>query len=167
MIFTVHPNSAEGAFKRLPIAVGPRNVHRSIGPMFSNGIRMGRARAFNVPVNDMASAKRFYEDVFDREISPIPGSGGEHHHARTSSSDACGEPLEKGAINGGLFLKSTNGIDDVFLEIEVDDLDGMISKAVSIGGKLVKEKGPLLDIVQFAIVQDLDGNCIGLIELNR
>ena len=64
-------------------------------------------------------------------------------------------------------VKGTNGIDDVFLELEVDDIDGMISKAVSLGGRLVKEKRPLMDFAQFAIVQDPDGNYIGLIELKR
>jgi hypothetical protein len=128
---------------------------------------MGKVRAFNVPVNDMASAKRFYEDVFGWEISPIPGSGGGYHHARTSLSDADGEPLERGTINGGLFMKGTNGIESVFFEIEVDDIDGMISKVVSLGGKLVKEKRPLMDFAQFAIVQDPDGNNIGLIEFKR
>lgn len=69
-----------------------------------------------------------------------------------------------GGINGGLFKRGTDGLEQTFLEINVPSIDEYLKKIESAGGKLVKPKGPILDIAFFAVIEDTEGNRIGLWE---
>jgi predicted enzyme related to lactoylglutathione lyase len=125
---------------------------------------MDSVRAFDVPVDDMQRAKRFYENVFGWEIRPITGSGGNFHSAYTVPVDEKDEPLVLGAINGGLFQRGTYGLKEMFLEVTVPSIDEYLKKVESEGGRLVKPKGPILDIAFFAVIRDTEGNLVGLWE---
>lgn len=128
---------------------------------------MDRVRAFNIPVDDMSRAKAFYESVFGWEVWVVSGSGGDYHYAATSPGGEDGEPLRPGSINGGLFSKGTHGIGSIFLELEVPSIDESVAKVLSQGGRLVREKRPMLDFAYFAIVQDPFGNHLGLMEMKK
>jgi predicted enzyme related to lactoylglutathione lyase len=125
---------------------------------------MNGVRAFNLPVDDMQRARRFYENVFGWEVRPIPGSGGNFHAAHTVAVDENEEPLEPGAINGGLFRRGTHGLTQTFLEVTVPSIDEHLRKVEAEGGQLVRPKGPVLDIAFFAVVKDTEGNLLGLWE---
>jgi predicted enzyme related to lactoylglutathione lyase len=125
---------------------------------------MDNVRAFDIPVDDMQRAKKFYEKVFGWEIHPIPGSGGNFHAAHTVLVDKDDEPLVRGAINGGLFKRGTNGLEETFLEVTVPSIDEYLRKIEAEGGQLMVPKGRILDIAFFAVVKDTEGNAIGLWE---
>ena len=125
---------------------------------------MDKVKAFDIPVDDMGRAKRFYEEVFGWEISPVPGSGGNFHAATTVPVDEEGEPKVLGGINGGFFQRGTRGLEGTFIEINVPSVDEYLRRIESAGGKIVKPKGPILDIAFFALVKDTEGNIIGLWE---
>jgi len=125
---------------------------------------MDKVKAFDIPVDDMGRAKRFYEEVFGWEISPVPGSGGNFHAATTVPVDEEGEPKVLGGINGGFFQRETHGLEGTFIEINVPSVDEYLRRIESAGGKIVKPKGPILDIAFFALVKDTEGNIIGLWE---
>ena len=125
---------------------------------------MDNVRAFDIPVDDMQRAKRFYEKVFGWEIHPVRGSGGDFHAAHTVPVDENDEPQVRGAINGGLFKRGTNGLNETFLEVTVRSIDECLKKIEAEGGQLVKPKGPILDIAFFAVVKDSEGNVMGLWE---
>jgi predicted enzyme related to lactoylglutathione lyase len=125
---------------------------------------MDNVRAFDIPVDDMRRAKRFYERIFGWDIHPIPGSGGDFHAANTVAVDENGEAQIRGAINGGLFKRGTHGLNETFLEVTVPSIDEYLKKVEAEGGQLVKPKGPILDIAYFAVVRDTEGNAIGLWE---
>ena len=125
---------------------------------------MNRVKAFDIPVDDMKRAQRFYQEVFNWKITPIPGSGGNFHAALTVPVDENGDPKVPGGINGGFFQRGTDGLEDTFLEISVPSIDEYLKKIESAGGKLVKPKGPILDIAFFAVIKDTEGNIIGLWE---
>jgi predicted enzyme related to lactoylglutathione lyase len=125
---------------------------------------MDSVRAFDIPVDDMGRAKRFYERVFGWKIQAIPGSGGNFHAAYTAPVDEKDEPLVTGAINGGLFLRGTDGLKEMFLEVTVPSIDEYLKRIESEGGQLVKQKGPILDIAFFAVIRDTEGNLVGLWE---
>lgn len=63
---------------------------------------MDSVRAFDIPVDDMERAKKFYQSVFDWKISPVPGSGGDFHAVNTAPVDENEEVTIPGAINGGV-----------------------------------------------------------------
>ena len=125
---------------------------------------MDRVQAFDIPADDMERAKRFYEEVFDWEIAPVPGSGGNFHAATTVPVNEKGEPKVPGGINGGLFQRGTHGLEGISIEINVPSIDEYLERIESAGGKIVKPKGPILDIAFFALVKDTEGNIIGLWE---
>ena len=125
---------------------------------------MDRVKAFDIPVNDMKRAQRFYQEVFDWKVTPIPGSGGNFHAAQTVPVDEKGDPKVPGGINGGFFQRGTYGLEGTFLEVNVSSIDEHLKKIESAGGKLVKAKGPILDIAFFAVIEDTEGNIIGLWE---
>ena len=126
--------------------------------------RMDNVRAFDIPVDDMERAKRFYERIFGWDIHPIAGSGGDFHAAHTVTVDENDEPQIRGAINGGLFKRGTHGLNETFLEVTVPSIDEYLKKIEAEGGQMVKPKGPILDIAFFAVVNDTEGNVIGLWE---
>ncbi len=128
---------------------------------------MDPVRSFNLPVDDMARAAQFYEKVFGWSVGAIEGSGGDYHHAVTSELDEKDLPLSKGVINGGLFRRGTHGIDRTFLELEVSSIDESMRKVLENGGRLVREKRPMLEFAFFAIVQDTEGNYLGLMEYRK
>ncbi len=125
---------------------------------------MNPVKAFNIPVRDMQKACKFYVDVFDWNIKEIEGNDANYHFAVITPSDDDGDPLSKGAINGGLFLKGTHGINRTFLELTVYSIDDCVKKAVAMGGRKIIEKKLRGSSFYFAIIQDLEGNYLGLWE---
>ncbi|MCX6650397.1 MAG: VOC family protein [Methanomassiliicoccales archaeon] len=125
---------------------------------------MDGVKSFNIPVQDMKAQAVFYRSVFGWGVTAIEGSSGDYHSVITTETDKAGIPVSKGFINGGLFQKGTHGIDGTFLEVEVNSIDESLDKVIRSGGKVVKPKSPILDFGFFAIIQDPEGNCIGLME---
>ena len=125
---------------------------------------MDRVKAFDIPVDDMKRAQRFYHEVFGWKITPIPCSGGNFHAAETVPVDEEGDPKVPGGINGGFFRRGTHGLESTFLEINVPSIDEYLKKMESAGGKLVRAKSPILDIAFFAVIEDTEGNILGLWE---
>ena len=125
---------------------------------------MDRVQAFDIPADDMDRAKKFYQEVFGWKIDPVPGSGGNFHEAITVPVDENGEPKVIGGINGGFFRRGTHGVKGTFIEINVPSIDKYLTRVESAGGKVVKPKGPMLDIAFFALVKDTEGNVLGLWE---
>ena len=125
---------------------------------------MDKVRSFNIPVEDMVGASRFYREVFGWDIEPVTGSGGDFHSVSTVKVDENGDPIERGGINGGLFKRGTHGVETTFLGVEVGSIDDAVEKVLQNGGKVVMMKRPMLDFAYFAIVQDPDGNHLGLME---
>ena len=125
---------------------------------------MDRAYTFDLPVDDMKRAKKFYEEVFGWEIAPVPGSGGNYHSAITVPSDENGEPKVPGGINGGFYQRGTHGLTGTFIEINIPSIDEYLKKIEEAGGTTVLPKGPISDLGFFAVVKDTEGNIIGLWE---
>jgi hypothetical protein len=121
-------------------------------------------RAFDIPVNDMRRAKRFYEKAFGWQIRPIPGSGGDFHAANTAPIDENDEPQIRGAINGGFFRRGTHDLKETFLEVNVQSIDESLKTILAEGGQLIRPKAPILDIAFFAVIKDTEGNAVGLWE---
>lgn len=121
--------------------------------------------SFNIPVDDMERAKKFYEEVFDWKITAVPGSGGNFHEATTVPVDEEGRPeVSRGGINGGLFQRGTHSLERVSLEINVSSIVESLKKIEAAGGKIVMPKHPILNIGFFALFMDTEGKIMGLWE---
>ena len=94
---------------------------------------MNRVYTFDLPVDDMERAKKFYEEVFGWKIAPVPGSGGNYHSAITVPSNEKGEPKVPGGINGGFYQRGTHGLTGTFIEIYVASINDHLKKIEEAG----------------------------------
>ena len=69
---------------------------------------------------------------------------------------------EDKGINGG--ITATQGPNQVTFYVEVDDLEGYLDKAETLGGKTIMPVTEIPDAVTLALFSDPDGNTIGLIK---
>jgi predicted enzyme related to lactoylglutathione lyase len=119
---------------------------------------------FDLPVDDMERARKFYEKIFGWKIAPIIGSGGNYHSAITVVSDKNGLSKVPGGINGGFFQRGTHGLTRTFIEIKVQSIDDHLKKIEKAGGTTVLSRSPISDFGFFAIIKDTEGNILGLWE---
>ncbi|GAC1410101.1 MAG: hypothetical protein NVSMB57_03440 [Actinomycetota bacterium] len=92
----------------------------------------------------------FYAELFGWKIEPMPGMG----YALVDTCAGTG-------IRGGV-----STVDDarVMFYVEVPDLQGALDKAVSLGGSVVTEITEIPNVVTFAVLTDVAGNHVGVIQ---
>jgi predicted enzyme related to lactoylglutathione lyase len=117
---------------------------------------------FDIPVNNMERAKKFYSDIFGWKIDPT-GMQGDYHLATTVPTDEKGSPIVPGGINGGLFVRD-NPKQSIGIAINVPDIDKALSTIAKNGGKIVYEKMPVGDMGYVAQFEDPEGNLLSLWE---
>lgn len=67
-----------------------------------------------------------------------------------------------GGIGGGLMQTQADMPAYVTVYVAVEDLQASLDRAVELGGKVVVEPSQIPGVGSFAMLQDLDGNVIGL-----
>ncbi len=126
---------------------------------------MNKVVHFEIPVDDLARAKKFYSSIFGWEITDWPMPGGvTYTGVRTVSVDEkTFIPKEPGAINGGMTQRSKQ-VPTPIITISVSSIDEYVKKIEAAGGKEVMPKGEVPDMGFYAYVLDSEGNVIGLWE---
>lgn len=115
---------------------------------------------FEIPAEDLARAKKFYKSVFGWGLEDVPNM--EYVMVRTTEVDEKTRmPKHPGSINGGM-MKRGGTFKAPALTIDVEDIDKAVEKAVKAGGKLVKEKQPVMDMGWIAYITDTEGNVTGV-----
>jgi predicted enzyme related to lactoylglutathione lyase len=111
---------------------------------------------FEIPVNDLSRATKFYETVFDTQLSL-----NEMGPAKMAFF-----PMEhEGNGAGGSLLKqegyspSDNG---TLVYLSVDDIESTLNKVLRNGGKTLQEKMSIGEHGFIGIFQDSEGNRIGI-----
>ena len=128
---------------------------------------MDKVTHFHLPVNDLDRAKKFYQEIFDWEIidtgmeKAMVGGKVNYHLANTVDPDENGIPLEPGAINGALFLR-TSPEESQLIVINVPSIDEYLKKVEASGGRLVMPKSPVGDFGLYAEIADTENNVVGL-----
>lgn len=109
---------------------------------------------FEITVTDFDKAKNFYTELFGWEFRLSQGSKSLYWNIFTGDK-----------IGGGLLKKSKpehNG-QSIMIYVEVDDIDSVLNKAVTLGGSIEKPKSLISETAgYFGLLQDLDKNIIGL-----
>lgn len=113
---------------------------------------------FEIPVDDMAEAKRFYGDVFGWQLADFEGG---YVLATTTETGDDYRPKEAGAINGGLMVRSEHATAPVVV-INVESVEEHIEKVTAGGGRMVRPKAEIPGMGYYAYVTDPAGNVIGL-----
>jgi len=124
---------------------------------------MDGVNLFNLPVDDMARAKEFFNKTFGWDFMAT-GMDGDHHFATTVPTDENGLPTEPGGINGGLLERGAYKQQVTSIFIKVNSIDSTIDKVETNGGKVVLPKVPIADFAYMAQIHDTEGNLISLWE---
>ena len=138
----------------------------------SKSASMDKVMWFDIPASDLDKSAQFYKGIFGWNILPMnpndEDSALNFRIALTSESDEHNlEPKQLGAINGGIVTRDI-GIAQPTILIQVESIEQKINKIIPAGGRIIKERTHLpLAHGYFAYVTDVDGNVIGLWEVEK
>jgi predicted enzyme related to lactoylglutathione lyase len=115
---------------------------------------VSRVVHFEVPVDDPARARAFYEQVAGWSFQ----SWGDQQYwlATTGPDDADG-------INGALTPRTAE-YQNVVLTLDVDSLDAALTRVEAVGGRILQPRNPVPGIGWFALCVDTEGNTFGLLQ---
>lgn len=114
---------------------------------------------FEIPADQPARAKTFYEKSFGWKIEAYPGFA-DYWGVGTTPVNDKREPSEPG-INGGM-AKREGALMHPVLTIDVPNLERALATIEKNGGKVVQGKQPVGDIGFTAYFKDSEGNVMGL-----
>jgi predicted enzyme related to lactoylglutathione lyase len=124
---------------------------------------MDKVVHFEIPYENKERASKFYSGIFGWKLQDIPEM--EYVMAYAAQTDKDHMVTEKGAINGGLFLRNDPAKAPLIV-IGVDSIDETIKKVVASGGKVVTPKQKIPN-GSYARVADSEGNVIGLADYSK
>lgn len=124
---------------------------------------MDKVQHFEIPVDDVARARKFYEAVFDWKTMPFPMPGTEYVGLHTGPVDEKGAPTEPRFINGGMFKRGGQFLaDGPVVAMTVNDITATIEKLKAAGGSTVGETMNIGGMGLYQYVKDTEGNLLGV-----
>ena len=120
---------------------------------------MNKVVHFEIPVDNLNRAKKFYKNIFGWQINDFPGMN--YSIVTTVATDNKQMPKEAGAINGGL-MKRNHPRESPVIVVDVPSVDNYIKKIKKAGGKVVLSKQKVSDMGLYARVSDTEKNVIGI-----
>jgi predicted enzyme related to lactoylglutathione lyase len=115
---------------------------------------MGRVIHFEITADDLARARKFYE-IFDWDITDAGMPGAEYWMAKTGEGGI--------GIDGAIMPRSYKP-QPIIAWIGVDDLDAMIEKVKSAGGKTLGERQTVPGVGDTIYAVDTEGNTFGMLQ---
>ena len=116
---------------------------------------------FEIPVDNLGRAQKFYKETFGWLINAIPEMG--YTILGTAPADENGRPTQPGTINGGM-LEREDPVKHTVITINVASIDDAEKRIQKNGGKMIRKKMPVGDMGFAAYFQDSEGNVVGLWE---
>ena len=125
---------------------------------------MDKVQHFEIPTDDVARAKQFYETCFDWKIVPWPmPDGSQYMGMHTGPMDEKNMPKEPGFINGGMFKRGGQfAITTPTVAVVVADINASIAKVKAAGGTVLGEIMNVGGMGLYVYVKDTEGNTIGV-----
>jgi predicted enzyme related to lactoylglutathione lyase len=112
---------------------------------------------FEIAGDDPARLTKFYADFLNWKIEKVPSPGFEYWVCKTGTGPG---------IDGGI-MKRMHPQHTITNYIDVENVDAMVTKAQSLGATLMKPKSPVTNMGWFAILQDPQGNPLGLWQTDK
>jgi len=106
----------------------------------------------DIPVDDMDRAKNFYSSLFGWELNEYPGFEGYPMWQAPNK------------ISGGGLAPKGGNLTAPRSYVEVDSIDETLTKAQEMGAKVVMAKDQISETSWWAVLEDTEGNSIGLYE---
>ncbi len=123
---------------------------------------MANIAYFEIPADNVDRAKHFYHSLLGWKIAPVktPMMDKEKMAELEYQEITLGEPKEGTMHMGGMYKRQMGeGIKNYVM---VDDIDKVLAKVEKLGGKIVMPKEMVQGVGPIAIIQDTEGNGIGL-----
>jgi uncharacterized protein len=124
---------------------------------------MDKVVHFEIPTDDLARAREFYGSIFGWDLQDMPGDQ-PYTIAQTSPVDDQQLPTERGAINGGMFQRSSTSPTTPVITISVDAIDVALKEVEAHGGSVVQPRTEIPGMGAFAYFTDTEANVMGLWE---
>jgi hypothetical protein len=118
---------------------------------------------FEMPAEDKARVKKFYEEVFGWDMQQLGSDMGDYILAGTTDVDENQMPKTPGAINGGFYQKGEQGT-STHLVISVDNLEDHMEIVKKAGGEILGEPMDIPGIGKFVMFKDSEGNKVGMLQ---
>ena len=125
---------------------------------------MDKVQHFEIPADDLARARTFYEASFGWKTTPFPmPDGSEYIGLITGPVDEKNMRKEPGFINGGMYKRGGSfPATGPTIAAIVEDLDASLEKIKTAGGSFVMEKKEIAGMGWYAYVKDTEGNVVGV-----
>jgi predicted enzyme related to lactoylglutathione lyase len=117
---------------------------------------------FEVPYDDEARARAFYEQAFGWDVMTIPGFEG-YAMATVGPTDPEKGPTEPGFINGALMQRTEKYATCDFV-LDTDNIESSLEAVEAAGGVVVSRRQAVGEMGFTAYVRDTEGNLVGLWE---
>ncbi len=114
---------------------------------------------FEVPFDDADRARRFYREVFDWQIQPVPEM--RYNMVSTGPVSAEGMSSEPGYIGGGMMQREAP-VNHPVITLQVEDIDAALLAIKQHGGAPVGEKMAIGEMGFAAYFRDSEDNLLGL-----
>jgi predicted enzyme related to lactoylglutathione lyase len=105
----------------------------------------------------------FYTGVFGWQAQMLGEDAGNYVLVSTAESDENGQPTKPGAINGGLFMKTSDNTAPSVV-ISVDDIKAHVKKVGAAGGKVLGEPVEIPGIGWYVSFIDTEGNRVSMLQ---
>jgi uncharacterized protein len=115
---------------------------------------------FEIPADDVGRAQDFYREAFGWSVQAMPDL--QYTILGTTETDEQGQPVDPGAINGGMGKRQAPSFEHPSITIGVEDIDKSLERIESLGGSAVGEKMQVGDMGWAAYFADSEGNVVGL-----
>ncbi|HSE56792.1 MAG TPA: VOC family protein [Candidatus Paceibacterota bacterium] len=125
---------------------------------------MDKVQHFEIPSDDVARSRAFYETAFGWQTKewPMP-DGSTYIGLYTGPVDEKNMWKEPGFINGGMFKRGESfPVTNQTIAIVVQDIDASLAKVTAAGGSVLMEKKEIGGMGYYAYIQDTEGNTIGV-----
>ena len=116
---------------------------------------------FEIYVSDMQRARVFYTTVFQCELTDIPMDN--ERHPEMEYAFFTGDPERSGATGALVKMDAAqSGIGGTLVYFATDEIHAELSRVEAAGGKVLRAKLQVPGGGFIALIQDTEGNMIGL-----
>jgi predicted enzyme related to lactoylglutathione lyase len=116
---------------------------------------------FEIYTSDFERAKKFYSDVFKCKLTDIPVNSERHSRMEYATFPS---NQQDGGTSGALVKLDVAkpGIGGTLVYFDSEEIDAELSRVETAGGKIVRPKQEVGDLGFIALIEDSEGNMIGL-----
>ena len=122
---------------------------------------MANIAYFEIPADNVDRAKKFYHELLGWKIEPTKTMGDPAKMKAMQYQDVITGEAKEGTLSmGGMYKRQMS--EQIMNYVMVDDLDKVIAKLAKLGGKIVVPKMEIKGVGWTVIIQDTEGNTLGL-----